>query len=141
MKIKTILSIVLLSIVMIPGAFTGGFAAGDVEWNILKTLQLDATPLDVAITPDGRRIYVLTDQGEILVYSSTQKVEGRVEVGKQVDQLKLGPRGETLILTSSRNRTIQVATVDFIQNIDTSGAPYKGPEDAPVVIAVFDDFQ
>ena len=141
MKIKTILSIVLLSIVMIPGAFTGGFAAGDVEWNILKTLQLDATPLDVAITPDGRRIYVLTDQGEILVYSSTQKVEGRVEVGKQVDQLKLGPRGETLILTSSKKRTVQVIGIDYIQTINTSGSPFKGKADARVVIAVFDDFQ
>ena len=88
MKNKTIISIVFLSIVIIPGAFTGGFAAGDVEWNILKTLQLDATPIDVAITPDGRRIYVLTDQGEILVYSSTQKVEGRVEVSSgQFDEL------------------------------------------------------
>ncbi len=141
MKIKTIISIAFLSIVMILSAFNSGFAAGDVEWNILKTLQLDATPIDVAITPDGRRIYVLTDQGEILVYSSTQTLEGRIEVGKHVDQLKLGPRGETLILTSGRDKTIQVATVDFIQNIDTAGAPFKGPEDAPVVIAVFDDFQ
>ena len=141
MKIKTVISNVSLSIVIILSAFTGGFSAGDVEWNILKTLELDATPIDVAITPDGRRIYVLTDQGEILVYSSTQTVEGRIEVGKHVDQLKLGPRGETLILTSGRDKTIQVATVDFIQNIDTTGAPFKGPEDAPVVIAVFDDFQ
>jgi DNA-binding beta-propeller fold protein YncE len=141
MKIKTIISIVLLSIVMILSAVTSGFAAGDVEWNVLKTLQLEAIPIDVAITPDGRRIYVLTDQGEILVYSSTQTVEGRIEVGKHVDQLKLGPRGETLILSSGQDKTIQIVTIDFIQNIDTTGAPFMGREDAPVVIAVFNDFQ
>jgi hypothetical protein len=84
---------------------------------------------------------VLTDQGEILVYSSTQKIEGKIDVGKQVDQLKLGPRGDTLILTSGRNKTVQVATVDFIKKINTAGAPFKGAEDAAVVIAVFDDFQ
>ena len=131
----------LLTVIIVAGAAANILATDNVEWNILKTLQLDATPIDVAITPDGRRIYVLTDQGEILIYSSTQKIEGRVEVGKQVDRLKLGPRGETLILTSSRDKTVQIATVDFIQNIDASGAPFKGPEDAPVVIAVFDDFQ
>jgi hypothetical protein len=80
-------------------------------------------------------------QGEILVYSSTQKIEGKIDVGKQVDQLKLGPRGDTLILTSGRNKTVQVATVDFIKKINTAGAPFKGAEDAAVVIAVFDDFQ
>ena len=127
--------------VIVVGAAVNIFAAGEVEWNILKTLQLEATPIDVAITPDGKRIYVLTDQGEILVYSSTQKIEGRIDVGKQVDQLKLGPRGETLILTSGRDKTVQIATVDFIQKINTNGAPFKGPEDASVVIAVFDDFQ
>jgi DNA-binding beta-propeller fold protein YncE len=133
--------ILLLIMVIVLGAVVNGFATGDVEWNILKTLQLDATPIDVAITPDGRRIYVLTDRGEILIYSSTQKIEGRIEVGRNVDQLKLGPRGETLILTSGRDKTVQIATVDFIQKISTTGAPFKGPEDAPVVIATFDDFQ
>jgi DNA-binding beta-propeller fold protein YncE len=141
MKSKIMKWILLSAMIVALGAFTGGLAAGDAEWNILKTLQIEATPIDVAITPDGRRIYVLTDQGEILVYSTNQKIEGRIEVGKQVDQLKLGPRGETLILTSGRDKTVQIATVDFIQKINTAGAPFKGPEDAAVVIAVFDDFQ
>ena len=141
MKWKKIRAIALFTMVIVVGAAVNIFAAGEVEWNILKTLQLEATPIDVAITPDGKRIYVLTDQGEILVYSSTQKIEGRIDVGKQVDQLKLGPRGETLILTSGRDKTVLIATVDFIKKINTTGAPFKGAEDAPVVIAVFDDFQ
>jgi flagellar basal body rod protein FlgG len=95
----------------------------------------------VAITPDGRQIFVLNDQGEILVYSSAQNLEGKIKVNNQVDQIKLGPRGDTLILTSSQIKTIQIATVDFIKNINTSGAPFKGTEDARVVISVFDDFQ
>jgi hypothetical protein len=58
-----------------------------------------------------------------------------------VDQIKLGPRGDTLILTSSQIKTIQLATVDFIKNINTTGAPFKGAEYAKVEIVVFDDFQ
>jgi DNA-binding beta-propeller fold protein YncE len=141
MKWKKIRSFVLFTLAVILVAAVNSFAANSVEWNILKTLQLDATPIDVAITPDGRRIYVLTDQGEILVYSSTQNVEAKIDVGQHVDQLKLGPRGDTIILTSGENKTVQIITFDFIRKINVSGAPFKGAEDAPVVIAIFDDFQ
>ena len=95
----------------------------------------------MVISPDGRRIFVLTNQGEILVYSSTTNLEATLKVGKQVDQIKLGPGEDTLILKSSKDKTVQLVGLDFIQNINVSGAPFKGPEDAAVVIAVFDDFQ
>ena len=127
--------------VIVLGAAVNGFAAGSVEWNILKTLQLEATPIDVALSPDGRRIFVLTEQGEVVIYSSAAKVEAKIDVGKHVDQIKLGARGSTLILKSGENKTVQIVTLDFIQKINVSGAPFKGPEDAAVVIAVFDDFQ
>ena len=129
------------TIALMFGLAGGVFASDTVEWNVLKTLQLDASPIDVVPSPDGRRIYVLTDQGEIVVYSSTQRVEGRIAVGKHVDQIKLDPRGETLILSSRQNKTLQIATVDFVQNINISGSPFKGRQEAPIVIAVFDDFQ
>jgi hypothetical protein len=141
MKWKNIRTIGLFAVVIVAAAAVNIFAAGNVELNILKTLQLEATPIDVAITPDGRQIFILNDQGEILVYSSAQNLEGKIKVNNQVDQIKLGPRGDTLILTSSQIKTIQIATVDFIKNINTSGAPFKGTEDARVVISVFDDFQ
>ena len=141
MNWKWFKSIIVLTSVIVLVTFTNGLTSGTVEWNVHKTLQIEAKPIDVAITPDGRRIYVLTGQGEILVYSSTQNVEGKIEVGRHVDQLKLGPRGETLILTSGENKTVQIITLDFIQKINTAGAPFKGPEDASVVIAAFDDFQ
>ena len=137
-KIKLIL---LLTIAFVMAALTCSFASDNVEMNVYKTLQLEETPIDVAVSPDGRRIYVLTDRGEVVVYSSAAKIEAKIDVGQQVDQIKLGPRGESLILKSSKNKTVQIVTVDFVQKINTSGSPFKGPEDAPVVIAVFDDFQ
>ena len=123
------------------GALTNVLASDNVEWNVYKTMQLDETPIDVALTADGRRIFVLTDQGQVLIYSSTDKMEAKIDVGKHVDQIKLGPRGETLILRSGKNKTVELVTLDFIQKINITGSPFKGPQDAPVVIAVFDDFQ
>ena len=141
MKLENIKLILLFTMAIMLGVFTNSFASDNVEWNVYKTLQLDATPIDVAVSPDGRRIFVLTDQGEVIIYSSTGKIEAKIDIGQHVDQLKLGPKGASLILSSGKNKTVQIVTLDFIQKINVSGAPFKGAEDAAVVIAVFDDFE
>ena len=141
MNWKTLIWITVVFSVIVLGAFAGGAASDTVDWEIYKTLQLDATPLDMLISPDARRIFVLTNQGEILVYSSTTNIEATLKVGKHVDQIELGPGDDTLLLRSSKDKTIQIVALDFIQNINISGSPFKGPENAPIVIAAFDDFQ
>ena len=141
MKREKIKLSILITMAIVLGALTNVLASDNVEWNVYKTMQLDATPIDVALTADGRRIFVLTEQGEVLIYSSTNKLEAKIDVGKHVDQIKLGPGGETLILRSGKNKTVELITLDFIQKINITGSPFKGPEGAPVVIAVFDDFQ
>ena len=138
-KIRKLILVMVL--VIVPGVFTGALASDNLEWDVYQTLNLDASPVDVAVTYDGRKIFILTDQGDILVYSSSKKPDARINVGKHVDAIKLGPRGDTLILSSGKNKTVQMVTIDFIQTINTSGSPFKGQEDARVVIAVFDDFQ
>ena len=141
MKWKKFSRIMVFISVIVMGGFGAALASDTVEWNVYQTLQLDATPIDMAISADGRRIFVLTDQGEVLVYSSATNIEATLNVGKNVDQIKTGPREDTLILRSAKDKTVRIVTLDFIQNINISGSPFKGPENAAVVIAVFDDFQ
>ena len=141
MKLENIKLILLFTMAIMLGVFTNSFASDNVEWNVYKTLQLDATPIDVAVSPDGRRIFVLTDRGEVVIYSSAGKIEAKIDVGQHVNQLKLSPKGDSLILSSGKNKTVEIVTLDFIQKINVSGSPFKGPEDAAVVIAVFDDFE
>jgi len=112
-----------------------------VEWDIPRTLKLEKTPIDVAVSRNGRWIYVLTDQRDILIYSGDGKLNDNISVDKSVDGIKAGPRENVLLLTSRKDKTVQVLVLDFIQDIDVSGSPFKGPADAPVVIAVFSDFQ
>lgn len=129
----------LLSVLLIVvGSAAGSFAS--VEWGIEHTLQMDQSPLDVAVSPDGKHIFVLTENG-IFVYSQDGRLEDKIDVGYPVDQMKIGPRGQQLFITNRKNKTVQVVTIDFIVNIIVSGSPYKGRQDAPVVIAVFSDFQ
>jgi DNA-binding beta-propeller fold protein YncE len=141
MKLKQLAWIMVFTSVIVFGGLSTGPASGAVESQVYRTLKLDAAPIDMAISPDGRRLFVLTDQGEVLVYSSATNIEATINVGQNVDQIKIGPQEDTLILKSTRDKTIQIVALDFIQKINVSGSPFKGPEDAAVVIAVFDDFQ
>lgn len=111
------------------------------EWAIHKTLKTNKSPLDTAVSINGKWIFVLTEQGSILIYSANGKLKDEIEVGKSVNGIEAGPKEDILLLTSLVNKTVQILTLDFIHNIDISDSPFKGPSDAPVQIAVFSDFE
>jgi hypothetical protein len=112
------------------------------DWDIRSTLKLEVSPLDVAfISSNGWWVFVLTDQGEILIYSADGKLNNKFTAGIHLDAIEAGPRENILFLTSLKNRTVQVITVNFIYDINVSGSPFKRRADAPVVIAVFNDYQ
>ena len=95
----------------------------------------------MAISRSGNWIFILTDQGEILVYSSNGTLDSKIKIGNHVDQIKAGPLDELLILKSRKDKTVQILTLDFIKTINIKGSPFKGSADAPVAIAVFSEFQ
>lgn len=128
----------LSALLIIVGTAAGSFA--NMEWSPEHTFQMDQSPLDMAISPDGKHIFILTESG-IFVYSQDGKLEDKIDVGYPVDQIKIGPGGKQLFITSRKNKTVQAVTIDFIVDINVSGSPYRGRQDAPVVIAVFSDYQ
>ena len=111
------------------------------EWGLLKTYKIEGSPLDVAISKYGRWVFVLTEQGEILIYSRDATLDGKIHVGNSIDGIKPGPREDILLLSSRKGKTVQIIDFGFIREINVTGSPFKGPSDAPVVIAVFSDFQ
>ena len=114
---------------------------GEVEWDVKKTLKLESPPVDLAASLNGKYIYVLTDQGSILIYSVEGKLEDRISVGRKVDGIRVGPWEDVILLSSKKNNQVQILLLEFIKDIDLSNSPFKGPADAPVQIAVFSDFQ
>jgi DNA-binding beta-propeller fold protein YncE len=116
-------------------------AGAEVEWKILSTNDLKNPPLDIAVSVDGKSIFVLTVE-EVVIYSADgNQVKGRIPVDKGVVQIAISPKGEQLFLTNAKTQKLSVLKIDYIQQIDISGAPFKGPANAPVVIALFDDYQ
>ena len=116
-------------------------SSGLVDWDVKKTLKIEKTPVDVAVSLNGRWVFVLTVQGSILIYSGDGRLEDEITVGKHVDGIEVGPEQDILLLTSRKKKTVEILVLDFIQNIDVSNSPFKGQADAVVTIAVFSDFQ
>jgi len=130
---------VFLSLLIGLGVCSPSHAA--VEVTIARTLNLEETPVDTALSAGGKYIFVLTDKGKVLVYTTEGKAIDTIPVDKSVDSIKAGPREEILLLVSSKKKTVEMAVLDFVQEINTSGSPFKGSADAPVTIALFTDFQ
>ena len=117
------------------------FIYAEIDTTLIKQTNLDVQPLDIAASADGKMIYVLA-RGEILLYSINEgKVSNRIPIDKDFDKLTYAAKDNVLILTSSSSKTLKIIQVEFIYNITLDGLPYKGPADAAVTIAVFDDYQ
>jgi len=136
---KKIFVILAMTVIFFTAFYTQSFAV--VESNVIQTLNLDSPPLDVAVSPDGEKLYILTENGNILIYSGTGKLTDTLKVDKDIDAIRISRSGDVLFLSSQKSKQVQIVLLDFIQVIDVAGSPYKGPENAPVVITVFSDFQ
>ena len=116
-------------------------ASADLDWTVRKQLDLKAPPLDISPSTDGQWIFILTP-GEVLVYSITEdRVLKRIPVDEGFDRLMYSARDNSLILTSRSERTLKIIQLEAIHEFDISGLPFKGPEHAPITIAVFSDYQ
>ncbi len=119
-------------------------ARAAVEWQVLKTLDIEGTPVDVAASLDGQTTFVLTDKGDIFLFGPDGALKEKISLGEPADTLDLTPpRGNmiTLVVGSKEKKTVKIIFLETIQKINTADSPFKGPKDAPVTIAVFTDFQ
>jgi hypothetical protein len=116
-------------------------SSASVESQLISTLRMKNTPIDVAVSFSGRWIFVLAPNGKIDIYSGDGEFNDSITVDKAINGIQVSLSDDIIFLTSRENKTFQVLALDFVQDIDISGSPFKGPADAPVVLAVFDDFE
>ncbi len=138
---KMMIALVSAFLLAASWTFSPQIAQADLEWRIVKDLDLKTAPLDVAPSADGQWVFILAP-GEILVYSvQEEKVIQQIPVDRDFDRIASLPRANTLTLTSSAKKSLQIILLEAVQKIDLSGLPFRGPQDAPVTVAVFTDYQ
>ena len=125
----------LLLFLGVPQAF-----ANEVDVRMLRTVNLPEPPKQVVATADGQRIYVLTEKGDVLLLSANGELLGKFEAGPGVTGLT--PQGPNrLIVEQGAQKQLLLVALQPVLSISTEGAPTMGPADAPITVAVFDDFQ
>lgn len=139
MKRKAIL--IACAIFAVAALISPHIARAEVEWKVVKDLDLKKTPLDVAPSLDGKWLYVLTP-GEVVIYSFVDgTITDRISVDKSFDKIASLPRPDALVVSSSAKKLLQVVLLERSYRIDVTGSPFRGPQEAPVTIVVFDDYQ
>ncbi|MBT8355600.1 MAG: hypothetical protein KJO60_13815 [Desulfofustis sp.] len=103
--------------------------------------QLPYSPVDMVQSVDGKYIYILTDNNKLLIYEPNGNLKASVDVDPGVVAIDTDARGENVLLVDKDNKSFSVYSVDFVSDVDVSGAPFKGNADAPVTVAVFSDFE
>ena len=133
---RIVCGLLLLAALGLPSA---GRAA--VEWRTFRSWNVEGKPVDITMSPDGQTTFVLTDRGEVLIYTLDGKLRDKLVLGEPADRIATTPRGDALILSSAVNDTVRIVVLEMIYNVNTEGSPFKGPAGAPVTVVVFTDFQ
>jgi hypothetical protein len=133
------ISILLVAVMFILTAVLSAHAK--VDLTSIGDIKLDVRPLDVAASADGKLVFLLAP-GRLLVYSVSEKrTTESLVVDAAFDRISYSEESKLLILTGSTSKRLRIVRVEPIQEIDISGHPFKGPADAPVILALFDDYQ
>jgi len=128
-------------VLLAAGGPSWAFGALGVESTSVQKLELPSKPRDVAVSEDGQWVFVLGEK-EVMVYraGSTEPL-ARINVQQGFDRLVYSGVHQALILTSQESKSMEVLRLEFIQDVAIDGHPFRGPENARVTIAVFDDYQ
>lgn len=116
-------------------------ASAELEKSLVMRHVLDKAPVDVAQSVADGRLFVLLESGEVQIFSPEGQKQERFNVGAGVTSLEVSPDGQRLYLGNAKSKELQFVELTLVQQLPVNNSAFKGPENAPVTITVFDDFQ
>lgn len=131
---------VFITAAYLAGAFPDMVSAA-VEWEVIKTLNLEEQPLDIVNSLDGTKAYVLSKKC-IYIYSVERgEITDKIPVADEFSRISVSPDGESLFLASTDGKKISIIKVSTVFDIPIGASPVIGDKNAPVRIVAFLDYQ
>jgi len=124
--------------------FSGIFsetAGAAVAWEVLKTLELEETPLDIANSFDGTKAYILCNKNVYIYSVERGEITDKIQIADGFSQLSVSPDGESLFLAAADTNKIAVIRVAPVYDIPAGDSPVIGSKNSPVRIVAFLDYQ
>lgn len=112
-----------------------------VEWFTKTKWSLPAKPEAFVHSLDGKRVYVLGEDSKVHVLTPNGKLLGSIEVDEGVIDIDIAPYGEQLFLLNAKDNSFTNLSVSLVADLAAGSSPFKGPENAPVTITLFTDFE
>jgi protein-disulfide isomerase len=112
-----------------------------VEADIFKSIPLEDAPLDIAVSADGTKAYVLSRQYIYLFNMPAVELIDRIPVKDNYSQITVSPDGGFLYLTAPETKQVNIMQVSERATIERGQSPVIGNKDAPVHIVAFLDYQ
>lgn len=116
-------------------------AMAKVDWKAKPAVKTSQSPVDVTVSADGKRTFVLTKGNTVEIYDQQGKLEGTIPVDAGMNNIAVNGKGDQITVSSTKDNTIQEINIDYIFSFSIDGSPFLGNSAAPVVMAVFSDFQ
>lgn len=137
---RWLITLLLFFSIIVPLQKSSG-AQLKVDWEVLATLKLEKELLDIVLSFDGQVAYILT-KGAVVIYSVPEnRVTERIPVDEDIGSLRVSPRGDLIYLINAKSKELSVIQLGFAVEIERGNSISLGPEDAPVALVAFMDFQ
>ncbi len=116
-----------------------------IDWDKTSSIQINSAIIDIASSTDGKHVFILTS-GKVHIYTNTGILKDSFEVSPDtsrisVSGLDMAGIGNKIFLSNDSTGRIEEISYSYIIDINTEGSPFLGEADAPVVVALFSDFQ
>lgn len=130
-----------VALLMLGLFFIAVSASAEMQVELRKRQPLGKAPLDIAQSVSDGRLFVLLEGGTVQILSPNGQVQERFQADEDVTTLEVSPDGSRLYLGNPARNELQFIELSNVYDLPVNNSATKGPDDAPVTVVLFDDFQ
>lgn len=132
---------IVIMFIMMWATLAVGLVSAEMQVELFKTQTLENKPLAIAQSVSDGRLFVLLEGGIVQIFDPNGQPQERIQVDKNINTLEVSPDGRRLYLGNGQAKGLQLINLSVVYDLPVDNSAIKGPQNAPVTITVFDDFQ